>query len=202
MPETPATKTPATGAPAKSDLRLDAMHVRAHMVKTSFGAAKAISQNFLAEFAALTESAYVAGYWPINDELDCRSLLTALHERGCRCLLPVVGRQGEPLVFRSWAPGISLVTSAWGIGEPGPDRPVHDPEILLTPLLAYDDQGWRLGYGGGFYDRSLVALRAQNPGGVRAIGLAYSAQQVDTVPHNEYDQRLDYVVTEDGVTKF
>ena len=143
-----------------------------------------IGDNFLAEFpiATLADGAYVAGYWPINDELDCRSLLTELHERGCRCLLPVVGRKGEALVFRSWQPGLSLVTSHWGIGEPGPERSAHDPDIMLAPLLAYDDQGWRLGYGGGFYDRSLAALRAQKPQGtqgIRAIDVGAGKSSID-----------------------
>jgi 5-formyltetrahydrofolate cyclo-ligase len=84
----------------------------------------------------------------------------------------------------------------WGIPEPKADKPVLEPNVLLVPLLAFDARGGRLGYGGGFYDRTLAGLRAKKP--IVAIGLAYDEQQVDAVPHLDYDQRLDWVLTPSG----
>ena len=193
-----------TAVPSKSDLRLAAVRVRAQIADNA-AAAKAVGHYFVAEFPLDIhegKAPRVAGYWPINDELDDRSLLNDLHGMGVHCLLPVVAGKDQPLVFRAWRPGLKLATSDWGIGEPGPDQPAAAPDIVLLPLLAFDDRGWRLGYGGGYYDRSLAALRGRNPGRVLAVGLAYARQRVDTVPHNDFDQRLDYVVTEDGVIKF
>ncbi len=190
-----------TAVPSKSDLRIAAVRARAQNAENAAAVAEAVGHYFVAEFP-LGEGARVAGYWTINDELDDRPLLGDLHGMGVHCLLPVVAGKDQALVFRAWRPGLKLATSDWGIGEPGPDQPAAAPDIVLTPLLAFDDRGWRLGYGGGYYDRSLAALRRRNPGRVLAVGLAYARQRVDTVPHNDFDQRLDYVVTEDGVTKF
>ena len=189
----------------KSDLRDTAILVRAGLGKqlsAADAAARAIKDHFFAEFSPAA-GVKVSGYWPISDEVDDRPVLIELHDRRCQCLLPVVtGAPGNKalLEFRAWEPGLILATSDWGIGEPGPDRPAHAPEIVLAPLLAFDDEGWRLGYGGGYYDRSLAILRERNPTGVTVIGLAYSGQRVDTVPHNDHDQRLDYIITEAGVS--
>jgi 5-formyltetrahydrofolate cyclo-ligase len=89
-----------------------------------------------------------------------------------------------------------LVGGVWGISEPTADKPEVEPDILLVPLLAFDNAGRRLGYGGGFYDRTLHALRAKKQ--VTAVGLAYDEQRVDAVPHLDYDQRLDWVLTPSG----
>ena len=91
---------------------------------------------------------------------------------------------------------VTLTTSRFGISEPGPERPEVRPDHALVPLLAFDDDGYRLGYGGGFYDRTLAAVRAAKP--VVVIGLAYDEQLVDAVPHLDYDQRLDWVLTPSG----
>jgi 5-formyltetrahydrofolate cyclo-ligase len=108
----------------------------------------------------------------------------------------VVAKKGQPLVFRAWVPGDAMDKGVWGIPEPKPDKPVLEPDILLVPLLAFDVDGCRLGYGGGFYDRTLARLRAIKP--VVAIGLAYDEQRVNAVPHLDYDQRLDWVLTPSG----
>ena len=84
----------------------------------------------------------------------------------------------------------------WGIAEPLPDKPVLEPDVVLVPLLAFDATGYRLGYGGGFYDRTLARLRAIKP--VVAVGIAYDELKVDAVPHLDYDQRLDWVLTPSG----
>jgi 5-formyltetrahydrofolate cyclo-ligase len=104
--------------------------------------------------------------------------------------------KGQPLVFRAWAPGDAMGKVQWGIAEPLPDKPELEPDIVLVPLLAFDGEGYRLGYGGGFYDRTLQRLRTLKP--VIAIGIAYDELKVDAVPHQGYDQRLDWVLTPSG----
>jgi 5-formyltetrahydrofolate cyclo-ligase len=136
----------------------------------------------------------VSGFWPIADEIDLRPLLRALHERGNRIALPVTPRRGEPLTFREWRPGDILVPERFGTVRPIGDTLV--PDMLLIPLLAFDSKGGRLGYGGGFYDRTLATL----PNRFR-LGCAFAAQQVDAVPVGPYDIRLDAVATENGIIR-
>jgi 5-formyltetrahydrofolate cyclo-ligase len=102
--------------------------------------------------------------------------------------------KAKPLLFRAWRPGDALETRMWGIREPSADQALLRPDVLLVPLLAFDRDGWRLGYGGGFYDRTLRDLRAAAPS-VAAIGLAFDPQEVDAVPHLDYDEPLDMVLT-------
>ena len=138
--------------------------------------------------------AVVSGYWPMGQEIDIRPRLLALHDQGHRIALPVTPKRGEPLTFRRWQPGDTLIPERFGtlrpIGEP------LVPDMLLIPLLAFDATGARLGYGGGFYDRTLAAL----PNRFR-LGCAFAAQQVDSVPVGPYDIRLDAVATEHGIIR-
>jgi len=138
--------------------------------------------------------AVVSGFWPIGEEIDIRPLLHALHDRGHRVALPVTPRRGEPLTFRAWQPGDVLVPERFGTMRPTGD--VLVPDMLLIPLLAFDAAGGRLGYGGGFYDRTLAGL----PGRFR-LGCAFAAQQLDAVPVGPYDMRLDAVATENGIIR-
>ncbi len=138
--------------------------------------------------------ATVSGFWPIGDEIDVRPLLHALHQRGNRVALPVTPRRGNPLTFREWKPGDVLVPERFGTVRPTGDILV--PDMLLIPLLAFDITGGRLGYGGGFYDRTLAAL----PNRFR-LGCAFAAQQIDAVPCGPYDIRLDAVATENGIIR-
>jgi 5-formyltetrahydrofolate cyclo-ligase len=140
--------------------------------------------------------AIVSGFASLPDEFRIWPLLRRLSRDGRRLALPVMQGKAKPLVFRAWAPGDALDRGVWGIGEPKADKPELEPDILLVPLLAFDRRGWRLGYGGGFYDRTLAALRARRP--IAAVGLAYDEQQVDAVPHLDYDQRLDWMLTPSG----
>ncbi len=110
--------------------------------------------------------------------------------------LPVMEAKGKPLLFRAWSPGDPLEEVMWGIREPLKTAAVVEPDIVLGPLLAFDVHGYRLGYGGGFYDRTLARLRALKP--VVAIGIALDEQKVDAVPHADYDERLDWVLTPSG----
>jgi 5-formyltetrahydrofolate cyclo-ligase len=148
------------------------------------------------EFLEPAPGAVVSGFSAIRDEIDPARLLARLHREGYRLCLPVMQGKGLPLVFRAWAPGDDMGHVQWGIAEPLPDKPVLEPDIVLVPLLAFDGQGYRLGYGGGFYDRTLARLRAIKP--AVAVGVAYDELKVDAVPHLHYDQPLDWVLTPSG----
>lgn len=164
-------------------------------------AAAALRDHALAAIPPQRETA-ISAYWPLGDEIDPRPLLQALHRRGHRLALPVIRAAGQPLDFRAWQPGDPLRPAGFGTSEPLPDAPSVEPAVLLVPLLAFDAAGFRLGYGGGFYDRSLALLRAPRDasgGDILAVGLAFAAQQVAAVPHEATDQPLDLVVTEAGV---
>lgn len=139
----------------------------------------------------------VSGFLPIGSEIDVRPALERLRGLGCQICLPCVIAPETPLVFRLWREGDALVTEAFGTRAPAPSAPEVAPDILLVPMLAFDAAGYRLGYGGGFYDRSLDALRARKP--VLAVGAAFAGQQVDRVPRGRHDQPLDRIVTEGGM---
>jgi len=140
----------------------------------------------------------VSGFWPIEDEIDLRPALAAAASAGCEVVLPVTPRRGNPLRFRRMGEPAGLVPGPFGTRQPPESEPERTPDLMLVPLLAFDRAGGRLGYGGGFYDRTLVLLRGGQPG-VRAVGCAYAAQEVEAVPMEPFDQRLDAVVTEVGL---
>jgi 5-formyltetrahydrofolate cyclo-ligase len=152
------------------------------------------------DFLKLPAAAIVSGFMPMPDEIDVVPLLAWLHAEGTDLCLPVMQGKGKPLLFRAWAPGDDMVTAVWGIREPMADKPVVEPDVLLVPLLAFDAHGWRLGYGGGFYDRSISALGRFKR--ITTVGIAYDAQEVDAVPHLDYDERLDWVLTPAGPRRF
>jgi len=141
----------------------------------------------------------VGGYWPIRDEIDPRPLLAALAEAGCQNALPAVVAPQAPLCFRTWLPGDALLPGPYGIPTPAETAPVVRPALLLVPLLAFDRSGHRLGYGGGYYDRTIASLRAE--GELLAVGLAYAGQQLGGVPKAAADEALDWVVTERGAIR-
>ncbi len=138
--------------------------------------------------------AIVSGFWPIKDELDIRPLLIELISQGCQVVLPVVQGKGQPLLFRAWRPGDALEAGVFGTLQPSARRETLEPQVLIVPLLACDREGWRLGYGGGFYDRTLAGLRSRRR--VTAIGVGFDAQLVDDVPHGASDERLDWLLTD------
>ncbi len=174
---------------AKRDLRQRALEARAGHDAAACGTA--LAEHVLRDLAP-PPGAVVSGFWPLGDEIDVRPLLIALHAKGHEIVLPITPKRGNPLTFGLWRPGDALVPERFGTFRPtGPQR---TPSFVLVPLLAFDRTGRRLGYGGGFYDRTLPLL----PGRV-AVGCAYAAQQVDEVPAGPYDVRLDAVATERGV---
>ena len=144
--------------------------------------------------------AVVAGFWPIAEELDIRPLMIELINQGCQIALPVVVAKKQPLLFRAWRPGDPLEAGAFGTLQPTARRAVVEPEVLIVPLLAVDEEGWRLGYGGGFYDRTLEALRARKR--VIAVGVGFNEQIVPEVPHDPNDQRLDWLLTDKRACAF
>jgi 5-formyltetrahydrofolate cyclo-ligase len=143
---------------------------------------------------ALAAGTIVSGFMPMKSEINPLPLLRKLAERGAALALPAVPGRGKPLIMRAWQWGEPLNSGVWGIREPKPDAKEVDPDILLVPLLLFDRQGYRLGYGGGYYDRTIAGLRARKP--VIAVGIAFSAQEVESVPITPRDVRLDLVLTE------
>jgi len=141
----------------------------------------------------------VSGYWPLAGEFDCRPLMHYFHARGCRVVLPVVIDNAAPLEFRQWHPGLEMQVDKFGVEIPPANCPVLVPTIMLVPLLAFDAAGYRLGYGGGFYDRSLEKLRKHVD--VTAVGLAFEMQKLDKLPIDAYDQALNWVVTDVAARK-
>jgi 5-formyltetrahydrofolate cyclo-ligase len=145
----------------------------------------------------------VAGFWPIKEEIDIRPLLIELHNQGCQLALPVVQGKGLPLLFRAWRPGDPLEAGVFGTLQPQSKREAIEPDALLVPLLACDAEGWRLGYGGGFYDRTLFALKSGATfKDVRAIGIAYAGQERASLPKEAHDMALDGILTEQGLRRF
>jgi 5-formyltetrahydrofolate cyclo-ligase len=173
---------------AKQAARLHAKAVR-RGCDPSLGAA--LAQHVLRECPP-SAGAVVAGFWPIGDEIDIRPLLDLLHARGHPIALPLTGRRGDPLRFGLWRPGDPLHPEPFGTLRPA--GPEQRPDFLLVPLLAFDRRGHRLGYGAGYYDRTLAGLPD-----AFALGCAYAAQEVAEVPSGPHDARLNAVATERGV---
>ena len=186
----------------KATLRAQ-MHERRAGLSAAFRASAAVAiaalaDDLLARIGAAPGS-FISSYWAIGPELDPSPLGSALVSRGHTLCLPVMVGKAKPLVFRAYAKGDALVERTWGIKEPAATAATVTPSILLVPLLAFDNDGYRLGYGGGFYDRTLQALRETSA--VTAVGLAYDDQRVDEVPHLSYDQPLDWVLTPSGLQR-
>jgi 5-formyltetrahydrofolate cyclo-ligase len=181
-------------ADAKRALRERMRRVRAGIAAEERERVARLMRPAFAKAVELPPDAIVAGYIASGSELSAAPLLAALEQRGVALALPVVGERGEQLVFRAWRSGDTLTPNRYDIGEPTADKPELKPTHLLVPLLAFDDHGYRLGYGGGYYDRTLAALR--RAGGVKAIGLAFYAQRLGFVPRGPGDEPLDMVLTE------
>jgi 5-formyltetrahydrofolate cyclo-ligase len=169
---------------------------------------EAAAQGLAAHASALDlpPGSRIAAYMPMGSEIDVRPLMAALVEQGHELCLPVCLEPHAPVIFRPYTPGDALVADAMGIAAPGPQAAPLDeaetvqPDIVLVPLLGYDATGMRLGRGGGYYDRSLNALR--HKGSVLACGVAFAMQMVDKCPSAPHDQALDAVLTESGLTRF
>lgn len=136
-----------------------------------------------------------SSYWPIKGEPDLRPLMAELHEAGVTVALPLVETKAAPLTFRRWTPETRMVRGDWDIPVPPPDAPVVIPEIALAPLVGWTAEGYRLGYGGGYFDRTLAALSPKP----FVIGIGFEAAQLATIYPQPHDIPLDLILTEIGV---
>lgn len=159
-------------------------------------AAKAAMHHFLGRLddVGLGAESVVAGYWPISTEIDPRPIIARLDDRGITCALPAIEHTGAPLVFRRWRPTDPLAAGPLETSHPLDSAPQVRPDVVLVPLLAVDSAGRRLGQGGGYFDRTLAALREN--GSVTAVGIGFAIQVVDRVPHGDHDQHVDWVLTD------
>ena len=177
---------------SKSELRTAARQKRLTLARADFAAQ--IARH--AEALQIPKGAVVGGYHALPDEADPALLLERLVELGCHIAYPRVAGKGAALEFHRVPDGEVLAPGAFGIHEPLDIWPRVVPALLLVPLLAFDASGHRLGYGGGFYDRTLALLN------VPAIGIAYAGQEISSIPFEPHDRTLDMVLTEQGTRKF
>ena len=184
---------------SKSDLRAAALAARdALSGEQRAAAALALAARGLP--LEIAPGTIVSGYSPIRSEIDPVPLMRALGAQGARLALPAVMARGKSLAFRAWSPDDRLMLGPLGILEPSPAAAEIIPDIMLVPLAAFDRLGHRIGYGAGHYDFTLAHLRKVKP--IAAIGLAFSAQEIEAVPALQHDVRLDYVLTETKVFDF
>ena len=176
----------------KAEARKTAFAARKQAFAAGQGQAAALLADLLAEYGAKP----LAGYMAMRTEIDPGAAMAA-HQGPVG--VPVIIGAGQPLKFRTWTPGCALIEGAFGAKIPAEGAWV-EPEILIVPMVAWDRRGFRLGYGGGFYDRTLEGLRAKRP--TMAIGFAFAAQELPEVPVEPVDQPLDALVTETGVIRF
>ena len=141
--------------------------------------------------------AIVSGFMPLKTEINPLPLMRKLAASGARLALPAIAGRGQPLTMRAFTFGDELASGQWGIREPKADAPEVAPDILLVPLLAFDRNGHRIGYGAGYYDMTIMKVRAMKP--VIAAGIAFAAQEIKEVPVTARDARLDLVLTERDV---
>ena len=164
--------------------------------KQAFAAGQGQAAELLADMLAAQAGKRLAGYMAMRTEIDPTAAMAA-HDGPVG--VPVILGAGQALKFREWSPGCAMMPGEFGAAIPAEGAWI-EPEVLIVPLLAFDARGYRLGYGGGFYDRTLEGLRARGP--VLAVGFAFDAQEVAEVPTEPTDQRLDALVTESGVRLF
>lgn len=180
---------------AKHALRGKLMDARDDMARNSgFAAAEKATKQALDYLMPLSEGTVIALYWPVQNEIDCRLLLSDLERRGMVIALPVVVTPHSPLEFRHYSTGDALERGVFNTQHPAQEAPKLTPDIMIVPALAFDADGHRIGYGGGFYDRT-IALYDK----ARAIGFAFSEQIIDHVPRTDHDRELEAVITDNGV---
>jgi 5-formyltetrahydrofolate cyclo-ligase len=185
--------------PLKAALRRDALARReALMASVRQAAGLAVAERGLP--VTVAPGTVVSGFSPVKSEISPLPLMRRLADAGATLALPVIAGRGRPLTMRAWSFGAPLVPGVWGIREPAADAPEVFPDILIVPLLAFDRRGYRLGYGGGYYDRTIARLRTIKP--ITAIGIAFAVQQIDEVPTTPRDERLDLVLTESRTIDF
>lgn len=159
-----------------------------------------VATNFIQFVPGVPSGTVVAAYYPMGSEIDSLRLLATLQINGIQIALPVLWKEGEAMEFRSYKLGDTLEEGLHNTLQPKADAKVLKPEILIIPLIAFDEKGNRLGQGGGYYDRTLADIRAKRK--VLAIGLAFDGQKTKSIPAEDFDQPLDGVLTEKGLWNF
>lgn len=182
----------------KRQLRTAAVHKRSGI---ELDRALWCAEEIVARFneMSLPENPVFSAYWPMKTELDVRPLMFSLFNRGFTVSLPVVSGKDEPLLFRRWEPDARLVEGPYGTEQPDEKYETVTPTVLLLPLLAFDRYGGRLGYGGGFYDRTVNLLR--RTGNPVVIGAAFSEQEIEVVPLEDTDEKMNFILTEAEIIK-
>jgi 5-formyltetrahydrofolate cyclo-ligase len=184
---------------SKAELRTAALSRRDALTdKQRDAAALALARRGLP--VAMSTGMIVSGYFPIRNEIDPTPLMQKLAGQGARLALPCVNARGQSLTFRAWSPGERLMLGSLGIPEPSPAAAEVIPDIMLVPLAAFDCSGHRIGYGAGHYDHTFAHLRKAKA--VIGIGLAFAAQEIESVPALAHDVALDYVLTEKKLFDF
>lgn len=187
---TTTSDTQVTPSPRKAILRAEALSRRDALdLDNRLEWDAEIAANALALPIWKASTGPVSAYWPMRSEADPRPILEALHDRGLPLCLPAI--VDKRMIFRRWAPYDPIVPGGFGTLVPAPSEPEVRPAILLVPLAAFDRRGCRIGYGKGYYDRALTEL-----GSTVSIGIGYAAQEIDAVPDEPHDRRLDWIVTE------
>jgi 5-formyltetrahydrofolate cyclo-ligase len=184
----------STDADSKATLRQKALARRKALTAETRAALTARLLQEGLRLARLWAPSVVSAFHPIRDEPDALALLGALANDGFATALPVVSGRGAHLTFRLWRPGDPAAPGPMGIPEPLETAPSVEPDLLFVPLACFDRRGNRIGYGAGYYDRSLKRLRAMKA--VHAVGVGYQVCEVAAAPYEAHDQRLDAIVTE------
>lgn len=186
--------------PSKADLRESALARRDTLDPAArIEAALVLAETFPLDLIPVA-GRVVSGFLPIQSEIDVRPLMDRLRLAGARLALPAFPDRKGPMIFRELIRGAELVPMGFGTYGPGPEAAEVFPEVLITPLAAFDARGNRIGYGKGHYDRALARLDERSRR--IAVGVAFACQEVDAVPHEPHDRGLDFLLTETGFRTF
>ncbi len=186
-------------ASLKAELRTEALARRdALPADMRAGAAEAVAARAFP--IAVKPGTIISGFMPMKSEINPLPLMRKLADAGAQLALPAIAGRGQPLIMRAYAFRDELARGQWGIREPKPEAAQVEPDILIVPLAAFDRTGHRIGYGAGYYDMTIHALRAKK--NITAIGIAFAAQEIREVPATPRDERLDFVLTEREVIDF
>lgn len=188
--------------PTKASLRATLLARRLAIPATERLAAAAAMAHHFADHPFLTYAASFAAYVAMRAEAEPLPIFTRMAKFAKRTALPRINAADSPLTFHEWQPGAPLTDGPHGTRQPTADSPAFIPEVVLVPLLGFDLQGHRLGYGGGFYDRTIAHLRASMATPPLFVGLAFAAQEIPEVPTEHHDETLDGVLTEEGASFF
>jgi 5,10-methenyltetrahydrofolate synthetase len=189
----PSSNQGPDSAAFRSRLRREKIEARLAMSADEHARASAAIEAGLEGLLADRPAQVIAFCWPLRKEFDCRPLVGRLLARGWQAVQPVVIAPESPMVFRPWTPATPMTTDRHGIPIPAGDSSL-DPDVVLLPLVAFDAAGYRIGYGGGYFDRTLAAM-APRP---LAIGIGFELARVETTRPQAHDIRLDAIVTEAG----